>query len=125
MIRRPPRSTLFPYTTLFRSDLKLISQWDVLQTLAALGFPVAKDVARKFGSLEEAIAYCESWAEKRDTLHYEVDGMVIKIDDLRLADELGFVGKDPRGAIAFKFPAHEVITVLNEIGVNVGRTGRS
>jgi len=115
--------SLLCYAIFDAEGLKLISQWDVLQTLAALGFPVAKDVARKFGSLDEAIAYCESWAEKRDTLYYEVDGMVIKIDDLRLADELGFVGKDPRGAIAFKFPAHEVITVLNEIGVNVGRTG--
>ncbi len=98
------------------------TQWATLEQLRAFGFPVAS-AAKKLSTLEEAIAYCESWADKRDTLDYEIDGMVIKIDDLRLAAELGVVGKDPRGAIAFKFPAREVTTVLNDIGVNVGRTG--
>jgi DNA ligase (NAD+) len=97
-------------------------QWETLKLLKALGFPVS-DVAKRFGTLEEAIAYCESWVEKRDTLPFEIDGMVIKVDDLRLAADLGFVGKDPRGAIAFKFPAREVTTTLNDIGINVGRTG--
>jgi DNA ligase (NAD+) len=59
----------------------------------------------------------------RETLPYEADGMVIKIDDLTLAADLGFVGKDPRGAIAFKFPAREVTTTLLGIDVEVGRTG--
>ena len=79
--------------------------------LKALGFPVT-DVARRFDDIEEAIAYTETWDKRRDDLPYEADGMVIKIDDLRLAGELGFVGKDPRGAIAFKFPAREVTTKL-------------
>ena len=57
------------------------------------------------------------------SLPYEADGIVIKIDDLALAAELGFVGKDPRGAIAFKFPAREVTTRLQDIRVSVGRTG--
>ena len=61
--------------------------------------------------------------KKRDTLPYEADGVVIKMNDLRLAADLGIVGKDPRGALALKFPAREVTTRLNEIGVNVGRTG--
>jgi len=73
--------------------------------------------------LDSAIAYTETWNEGRDTLPYEADGMVIKIDDLTLAADLGFTGKDPRGAIAFKFPAREVTTTLNQIGVAVGRTG--
>ncbi|MFZ5883510.1 MAG: NAD-dependent DNA ligase LigA [Chloroflexota bacterium] len=98
------------------------SQWEILQYLKALGFPVT-DVARRFDTLEEAIAYAETWDKRRDDLPYEADGMVIKIDDLNLAAELGFVGKDPRGAIAFKFPAREVTTTLKEIGVAVGRTG--
>jgi DNA ligase (NAD+) len=98
------------------------SQWETLEYLRSLGFPVT-DVAKRFDTLEEAIAYTETWNEKRDELPYEADGMVIKIDDLRLAGELGFVGKDPRGAIAFKFPAREVTTTLKEIGVAVGRTG--
>ena len=98
------------------------SQWEVLEYLGSLGFPVT-DIARRFDKLKDAIAYAETWDGKRDQLPYEADGMVIKIDDLALAAELGFVGKDPRGAIAFKFPAREVTTTLDEIGVAVGRTG--
>lgn len=98
------------------------SQWEILEYLKALGFPVT-DIARRFDDFEKAIAYTESWEKKRDDLSYETDGMVIKIDDLTLAAELGFVGKDPRGAIAFKFPAREVTTTLKDIGVAVGRTG--
>ncbi len=98
------------------------SQWEILEYLKALGFPVT-DVARHFNNLEDAITYTETWNEGRDNLPYEADGMVIKVDDLMLAGELGFVGKDPRGAIAFKFPAREVTTTLNDIGVAVGRTG--
>ena len=98
------------------------TQWELLGWLKALGFPVT-DVARRFSNIEEAIAYTQSWDKRRDELSYEADGMVIKIDDLRLADELGFVGKDPRGAIAFKFPAREVTTQLLGIEVEVGRTG--
>lgn len=98
------------------------SQWAALQWLSALGFPVT-DVARRFDSLEEALAYVQSWEDRRDELGYEADGFVIKLDDLRLAEDLGFVGKDPRGAIAYKFPAREVTTQLLEIEVEVGRTG--
>ena len=98
------------------------SQWEILEYLKVLGFPVT-DIAKRFDDFEKAIAYTESWEKKRDDLSYETDGMVIKIDDLTLAAELGFVGKDPRGAIAFKFPAREVTTTLNDIGVAVGRTG--
>ncbi len=98
------------------------SQWEILEYLKSLGFPVT-DVARRFDDIESAIAYTETWDKKRDDLPYEADGMVIKIDDLTLAAELGFVGKDPRGAIAFKFPAREVTTTLLGIDVEVGRTG--
>jgi DNA ligase (NAD+) len=97
-------------------------QWEILEYLKALGFPVT-DVAKRFDDIESAIAYTETWDKKRDELPYEADGMVIKIDDLTLAGELGFVGKDPRGAIAFKFPAREVTTTLLGIDVEVGRTG--
>ena len=98
------------------------SQWEILEYLKALGFPVT-DIAKRFNDLESAIAYTETWNEGRDKLPYEADGIVIKIDDLTLAADLGFAGKDPRGAIAFKFPAREVTTTLNDIGVAVGRTG--
>ena len=98
------------------------SQWELLKYLKDLGFPVT-DVARQFKDIDSAIAYTETWNTRRDELSYEADGMVIKIDDLNLAAELGVVGKDPRGAIAFKFPAREVTTTLLDIRISVGRTG--
>jgi len=98
------------------------SQWALLAYLKSLGFPVT-GVARRFDNIDDAIAYTVTWDSRRDELPYEADGMVIKIDDLSLAGELGFVGKDPRGAIAFKFPAREVTTQLLGIEVEVGRTG--
>lgn len=97
------------------------TQMDTLAALKAFGFPApAADFCR---TIDETVAACEAWAEKRFELPYDADGVVVKINDLQLQDELGFVGKDPRGAIAFKFPAQEVTTQLLNIGVNVGRTG--
>jgi DNA ligase (NAD+) len=98
------------------------SQWEILEYLKALGFPIT-EIARRFNDIEDTIGYAEIWDKKRDELTYEADGMVIKVDDLNLAADLGFVGKDPRGAIAFKFPAREVTTTLQDIRINVGRTG--
>jgi DNA ligase (NAD+) len=97
------------------------TQWETLQYLHALGFPTP--AARHCASLDEVIYEAEALAERRDSLEYEADGAVIKVDDLALTAELGVVGKDPRGAVAFKFPAREVTTLLHDIGVNVGRTG--
>lgn len=98
------------------------TQWETLGYLRQLGFPVAKETAL-CRDLDEALRVAKDWEAKRDSLPYDADGMVIKIDDLRLAADLGVVGKDPRGAIAYKFPAQEVTTQLLEIKVNVGRTG--
>ncbi len=115
--------TLLVYQIIYSEGGKIpTSQWELLGYLRRLGFPVT-DVAKRFDDMESAIRYTESWDARRDELPYEADGMVIKIDDLNLAAELGFVGKDPRGAIAFKFPAREVTTKLLDIRVNVGRTG--
>src|SRR5215217_9175669 len=115
--------TLLVYQILHSAGGKIpTSQWELLEYLKALGFPIT-DIAKRFDDFEDAIAYTESWDKKRDELEYEADGMVIKIDDLNLAKDLGFVGKDPRGAIAFKFPAREVTTKLQDIKINVGRTG--
>ncbi len=97
------------------------TQREMLEFLRALGFPVVEDVFCK--DLEAVIAACQDLSERRDKLPYEADGAVIKINEMLLADELGFVGKDPRGALAYKFTAREVTTQLHDIGVNVGRTG--
>jgi DNA ligase (NAD+) len=115
--------TLLVYQIIHSEGGKIpTSQWELLQWLKDLGFPIT-DIAKRFDDFEDAIAYTETWDKKRDELPYEADGMVIKIDDLNLAADLGFVGKDPRGAIAFKFPAREVTTKLLDIRVTVGRTG--
>ena len=98
------------------------TQWETLEYLQSLGFPVTNTV-RRFDDISSAITFTEGWETKRDDLPFEADGMVIKIDDLRLFSDLGVSGKDPRGAIAFKFPAREVTTTLKDIVVNVGRTG--
>jgi DNA ligase (NAD+) len=99
------------------------TQWQALEKLDALGFPVARDVNRRFDSLEAAIAYCQEWMDRRDELFFEADGLVIKVNDLALREQLGVVGKDPRGAVAFKFPAREKTTQLLDVVVTVGRTG--
>ncbi len=98
------------------------TQWETLGYLKALGFPVS-DLAAYCKDFDEVLAQTGKWDAMRSQIPYEVDGIVVKLNDLRLAESLGFVGKDPRGAIALKFPAQEVSTVLNDIGVNVGRTG--
>jgi DNA ligase (NAD+) len=102
--------------------VRLRSQWETLQLFRALGFPVNQD-ARRFEDFEQVIAYCREWMSKRDTLDYEADGIVVKVDSFAQQEELGIVGRDPRWAIAFKFPARETTSKLLDIVVNVGRTG--
>ncbi len=98
------------------------TQWETLAVLRALGFRIPNATAR-FESLDELTAYCAQWVDRRDSLPYEVDGLVIKVDDLAVQAAMGVVGRAPRGAIAFKFPGREATTQLLDIGINVGRTG--
>lgn len=98
-----------------------LTQKDTLEYLKRLGFPVPN--GRLCTNLEEAIRICLEESERRSSYPYELDGMVIKINNHQLASDLGVVGKDPRGAVAYKFPAQEVTTTLLDIGVNIGRTG--
>lgn len=112
--------TILTYAIVAHNPQK--SQWETLMYLKRLGFPVS-DLSKRCSGLEEMLACTHEWQAMRAQIPFEVDGVVIKLDDLGLADELGFVGKDPRGALALKFPAQEVTTILNDIGVNVGRTG--
>jgi DNA ligase (NAD+) len=98
------------------------SQAATLERLKSLGFPVNPHW-RRCGSFEDVRAFVESWSQKRHDLDFETDGIVIKIDDRATQEELGSTAKSPRWALAFKYPAEEAITVVREIGVNVGRTG--
>lgn len=98
------------------------TQWDVLQTLKQLGFRVNPEGAL-CSSLLEVIAFCDRWSIERRTLPYMTDGVVVKLNSLALQTQLGFTQKFPRWAIALKYPAEEAPTVVENISVNVGRTG--
>lgn len=99
------------------------SQWEALAYLRQLGFPVEAR-SRLFDDFDALVAFCEAWgAGERRQLPYEADGLVIKINDFATQERLGYVGKDPRWAVAYKYPAEEAVTRLLDIKVNVGRTG--
>ncbi len=100
----------------------IATQWETLQHLEEIGFHVNPNIVRA-KTIDEVIAYCEEWEERRDSLDYEIDGVVVKIDDLATQRHLGSVGRNPRWAIAFKFKPREARTKLREIAINVGRTG--
>jgi DNA ligase (NAD+) len=100
----------------------LESHSESLELLKRLGFPVNPHVRRVRG-IEEVIAYTEEWGDARKELDYETDGIVVKVDSLPEQQQLGFVSRAPRWATAYKFPAEQVTTRLEEIEVYVGRTG--
>ncbi len=98
------------------------THWDVLEWLRKLGFRVNPEI-RRVQTIDEAAAFCAEWVERRDALDYEIDGIVIKVDALGYQRQLGAVGREPRWAIAYKFPPTQATTKLLRIDVNVGRTG--
>lgn len=93
-----------------------------LQLLETLGFKV-NPARQTVETVEEMLAFIEKWRENRPDLPYEIDGIVIKVDDLALREKMGTTAKNPRWAIAYKFPAEEAVTRLVDITLNVGRTG--
>jgi DNA ligase (NAD+) len=94
-----------------------------LEFLKDLGFPVNPEIT-VVDSIDAVVAFCRQWQERRHELGYEIDGAVVKIDDLSQRDQLGFTSRAPRWAIAFKFPPEEKHTILKDIQISVGRTGR-
>jgi DNA ligase (NAD+) len=98
------------------------SHAESLAELRRLGFETSPD-AELHQSIEDAWARCEWWLERRSALPFEIDGVVIKVNDLRQQEELGFVSREPRWATAYKFPATQQTSRINDIVVNVGRTG--
>jgi len=97
-------------------------QWEALAYLRRLGFPVS-DQNRRLTNFQAVVDLAVAWEKVRDTLNFEADGLVIKIDDFALQERLGAVGNAPRWAVAYKYPAPEAVTRLVRIVVNVGRTG--
>ena len=95
---------------------------EAIDWLSSAGLPT-NPLAERFETIEDVAAFCEQWEHRRDDLDYEIDGVVIKIDSLDMQRQLGTVGRDPRWATAWKFPAEQAVTRLNKIEVSVGRTG--
>jgi DNA ligase (NAD+) len=106
------------------TDLELTSHHATLELLRGLGFPVNPEIT-VVSSLDDVYAYCQKWLTHRHDLDYEIDGVVVKLDDLAVRERLGFTAKAPRWAIAFKFPPEERTTQLRDILVSIGRTGRA
>jgi len=94
----------------------------VYEVLAALGFSVNKQ-ARTFQSLDEVMHFADEWDTKRHDLPFNTDGLAIKLNDRALYAQLGTVGKNPRGAVAFKYPAEQATTIVKDIVISIGRTG--
>ncbi|MEA2247095.1 MAG: ligase [Solirubrobacteraceae bacterium] len=98
------------------------SHWDALEWLRERGFRVNGDV-RILDSEDEVVRQCKSWQERRGALDFEIDGVVVKVDDVELQRRLGVVGRDPRWAIAWKFPPTTAVTTLHDVSWNVGKYG--
>jgi DNA ligase (NAD+) len=98
------------------------SHWESLEELSRMGFKVNSH-RKKCAGLDDVLDFYHYWESKRDSLAYEIDGVVVKVDSILQQRQLGWTAKAPRWAIAFKFPAHQEQTIVENIGVQVGRTG--
>jgi DNA ligase (NAD+) len=114
------RLSFFAYATAGHEGVR--TQSETLALLRELGFSV-NDHIRPAANIDAVIAFCHEWETRRDELDYEIDGVVIKVDDLATQERLGAVARDPRWAIAFKFKPREARTKLLNITITVGRTG--
>jgi len=114
--------SLFAYAQGESSEPVAETHWEYLQRLKRWGFTV-NPLSRRLHSEDEAAGFQQEIGEARAGLGYDIDGVVYKIDDLALQERLGFVGRAPRWAIAWKFPAEQAVTVLQAINIQVGRTG--
>jgi len=117
------RMDFFPYILLKNGRTYFDRHWKTLDALFAAGFKVNPN-RRLVHTMEEVWAFIQEWEGKRESLAYEIDGIVVKVDRTGLQDELGFTGKAPRWAIAYKYAARAGITKLEDIRVQVGRTGK-
>lgn len=114
---------VFIYYLVNAKDFNINSQYDSLKWLEKMGFRVNPNY-RLCKNIDEVIEYVEEFSKVRDDLPYDIDGLVIKVNDFAMQDELGFTSKSPKWAVAFKFPAVEVTTKLKDIIFTVGRTGK-
>lgn len=115
--------TAYIYSIVDSEGINLNSEMDVLNIMEELGFNLVPHI-ESYPTLLRIIPHLERWEKERHNLPFEIDGLVIKINDLSIQQELGFSGKDPRGATAYKFPAEEGTTELLGVTNNIGRTGK-
>lgn len=113
---------IFVYSIADLGETGVVSHSQGLDLLDDLGFKTNPE-RKKCANIDEVIQYIEEWTKKRPALSYDIDGIVIKVDSLDQQQELGFTAKSPRWAVAYKFPAEEVLTKLLDIELSVGRTG--
>lgn len=113
--------SLIAYDLVHYGEGNINSHLEALELLQELGFKV--NWHQRCSSIEEVISYCQEWTEKREELPFEIDGLVIKVNDLGLREKLGSTAKSPRWAIAYKFPAQQKTTTIKDIIISVGRTG--
>jgi DNA ligase (NAD+) len=116
------RLDFFAYYLFVDGKVPFAKHSESLEALKQLRFR-ASDDWKLCNGIEAVIAYCDDWDAKREKLPYEIDGVVIKVNSTAIQNELGFTSKAPRWAIAYKYPARQETTVVNDIRVNVGRTG--
>jgi DNA ligase (NAD+) len=116
------RLDLFAYDVLHGERKNFATHWDALEWLVSAGFAVNPN-RRRCATIDEVIAFCNEMEAARDDLEYEIDGVVVKVDSTALQDEFGATTKAPRWAIAYKYPARQATTQVEEIIVQVGRTG--
>jgi len=102
--------------------ISFAAHWDTLQWLREHGFRINDDV-RLLGELDAVLAQCREWQGRREALDYEIDGVVVKVNDHELQRRLGVVGREPRASVAWKFPPTTAVTRLRSVAWNVGRTG--
>ena len=115
--------TAYIYSIVDSDGLMVENEWDSVGFMRDMGFNVITHT-QHYPTLSNIIQQLPTWESQRDDLPFEIDGLVIKVNNLSHFRELGVVGKDPRGAIAYKFPAEEATTKLLDVTINIGRTGK-
>lgn len=119
--RRP--LTAYIYDIVDADEEMWVTEWEILGYLRDMGFNIIP-LAQHYPTLSHVIQQLPTWESRRNQLPFEIDGVVIKVNNVAIRRELGAVGKDPRGATAYKFPAEEAATKLLDVVVNIGRTGK-
>ena len=113
---------IFIYTLGYAEGIEVTKHTEALTLLADMGFKM-NPYTETYSSIKDVIAYCHQWTANRETIPYDTDGIVVKVDSLQQQERLGTTAKSPRWAIACKFPARQVTTQIESIEVQVGRTG--